>query len=176
MNIMDTIIWLANFPVTHGYAMVFIAAFSLMGLFAQSFRAVGRSSQLSVIRQREGLPEPSPAGSGRIVFAHAQRIFFRVLTAVMAASLVLGILGLIGVPVTSAYIFANGESAAATLEDDWVTFTTSTGETYTLPNDFFTPSMYPDRTAWVSTGADIAVRYLPSHPQAYVIDTTQLAD
>ncbi|MGF6824565.1 hypothetical protein M2317_003494 [Microbacterium sp. ZKA21] len=176
MNIMDTIIWLANFPVTHGYAMVFIAGFSLMGLFAQSFRSIGRRSQLSVIREREGLPEPDAAGSGRRVFAHIQRTFFRILTAVLATSLVLGILSLIGVPATSAYIFENGQPAVATREGDFVTFTTATGETYTLPDDFFTPSMYPDRDAYVPSDAELVVRYLPSHPQAYVIDTSHLAD
>ena len=175
MNIMDTIVWLANFPVTHGYAMVFIAGFSFMGLFAQSFRKIRSRSQLSVIRDREGLPEPESAGAGRTVFAHLQRLFFRVLTAVMAVSIVLAILGLIGVPVTSSYIHDNGQPAVATLDGDWVTFTTATGETYTLPHDFFTPSAYPDRDAWIP-GPDVVVRYLPSHPQAYVIDTSQLAD
>ena len=153
MNIMDTLVWLANFPVTHGYAMVFIAGFSLMGLFAQSFRSVGKRSQLSLIREREGLPESDSAGSGRRVFAHIQRGFFRVLTVVMATSLVLGILSLIGLPATSAYILENGQPAIGTLEDDFVTFTTATGETYTLPDDFFTPATYPDRDAYVPSDA-----------------------
>ncbi|WP_460795135.1 hypothetical protein [Microbacterium sp. GXF0217] len=176
MNVMDTVVWLANFPVSHGYAMVFIAGFSLMGLCAQSFRSIGGRSQLSLIREREGLPEPESASSGRRVLAHIQRIFFRVLTVVMTAGLVLGILSLIGVPVTSAYILENGQPAVATQQNDFVTFTTATGETYTLPDDFFTPSMYPDRDAYVPSDAEIVVRYLPSHPQAYVIDTTELAD
>lgn len=176
MSIMDAIIWLANFPVTHGYAVVFIAGFSLMGLFAQSFRSIGSRSQLSMIRQREGLPEHEAGRASRNAFAHAQRLFFRVLTVVMAASMVLAILGLMGVPVTSAYIHDNGHPAVATLDGDWVSFTTVTGETYTLPNDFFSPSMFPDRDAYVPSDVDVVVRYLPSHPQAYVIDTSQLPD
>ena len=31
MNVLDTLIWLINFPASHGYAMVFIAGFSILG-------------------------------------------------------------------------------------------------------------------------------------------------
>ncbi|WP_243225865.1 hypothetical protein [Microbacterium sp. CIAB417] len=175
MNLMDTLVWLVNFPVTHGYAMVFIAGFAMLGLLSQATRPIGARSRLSTIRAREGLVESGSDRRSRVVIARLQRLFFRVLAVVMGAGLVLGILGLIGVPVTSAYIHDNGQPAVATVDGDWVRFTTATGVEYTLPNDFFTPSMYPDRDAWVPSG-DIVVRYLPSHPQAYVIDTEQLPD
>ncbi|GAB3598941.1 hypothetical protein [Microbacterium tumbae] len=176
MDIMDTVVWLVNFPVAHGYAMVFIAGFSLMGLLTLSFRGVGSSSRLSAVREREGLPEADAGHARRSVIAHIQRFGFRVLAVVMLAGLVLGILGLTGVPVTAGYIHANGQPAIATMDGDWVTFTTSTGKTYTVESNFFTPALYPDRDAWVPSGTELVVRYLPDHPQAFVIDTTQIGE
>ena len=38
MNPMDTLIWLVNLPAAHAYAVVFIAGFSILGLFALSAR------------------------------------------------------------------------------------------------------------------------------------------
>lgn len=172
MNIMDTVIWLVNFPVSHGYAMVFVAGFSLVGLGSMAFRPVGASSKLQVIRAREGLPEVSSRGAGPTVFAHLQRALFRVLGLVMLAGLALGILGLTGVPVTAAYIHQHGIPTTAAVDGDWVTFTTPNGQAYTLESNFFTPSQYPDRYGYFS-GDQVVVRYLPGHPQAFVIDTVQ---
>ncbi len=173
---MDTLIWLVNFPVSHGYAMVFIAGFSLMGLFALSFRGVGTASKLSRVRAAESLPETDPGRQTRNILARIQRFGFRILTVVMLAGLVLGILGLTGVPVTAAYIHENGQPALATMDGDWVTFTTSTGAAYTLESNFFSPAFYPDRDAWISSETEFVVRYLPGHPQAFVIDTTQIGE
>lgn len=177
MNIMDTLIWLINFPISHAYSMIFIASFSLMGLAALSFRGVGgTSSRLTAVRESEGLPEPSRISGGRLFIARGQRFGFRVLAVVMLAGLVLGILGLSGVPVTHAYIKEHGVPTTGTADGDWVTFSTPSGETYTIESNFFSPALYPDRDAWLPSDAPVVVRYLSTHPQAFVIDTTQLPE
>jgi hypothetical protein len=173
MNPLDTLIWLVNFPASHGYVMVFIAGFSLFGLVAMSVRGLGGSgAALDRIRAREGLARPARRITGqfgrRIV-----RMLFRVLTVLMLGSLVIGILSLAGVPVTRAYIFDNGRPTTGTVDGHWITFTTAEGVEYTLESDFFTPAAYPDRDASFPTGQPVVVRYLPGHPQAFVSDSSQ---
>jgi len=102
-----------------------------------------------------------------------RRVVFRILAFVMLGCLVIGILSRTGVPVTRAYIYDNGRPTTATIDGDWVTFTTAEGVEYTLESNFFTPAVYPDRDAYLPSGAPVVVRYLPSHPQAFVIDSTQ---
>jgi hypothetical protein len=97
----------------------------------------------------------------------------RVLALLMVGALVIGILSLSGVPVTRAYISDNGRPTTGTLEGDWVTFTTAEGVEYTLESNFFTPAVYPDRDVSLASGEPVVVRYLPSHPQAFVIDSDQ---
>ena len=172
MNVLDTVIWLIDFPASHGYAMVFIAGFSILGLFAMSFRGTASGSSLRSIREREGLLRPEAAPRGQLGAA-VVRIVFRVLAILMVANLVIGILSLTGVPITRAYIHENGVPTTGTLDGDWVTFTTSSGVEYTLESNFFTPAVYPDRDAYLPSGEPVVVRYLPSHPQAFVIDSSQ---
>ncbi|MFK3678900.1 hypothetical protein ACI2IP_14310 [Microbacterium sp. NPDC090218] len=172
MNPMDTLIWLVNFPASHGYAMVFIAGFSILGLFALSVRGAVPGETLRSIREREGLLRPADRPRGRFGDS-VVRIGARVLAFLMLGSLVIGILSLTGVPVTRAYIFDNGRPTTATLDGDWVTFTTAEGVEYTLESNFFTPAVYPDRDAYLASGQPVVVRYLPSHPQAFVIDSDQ---
>jgi hypothetical protein len=172
MNPMDTLVWLVNFPASHGYAMVFIAGFSTLGLFALSARGAVPGEALRSIREREGLLHPTEHPRGR-VWAGVVRIGARVLALVMVGSLVIAILSLTGVPVTRAYIYDNGRPTTGTLEGDWVTFTTAEGVEYTLESNFFTPAVYPDRDAFLTSGEPVVVRYLPSHPQAFVIDSDQ---
>lgn len=172
MNPVDTLIWLLNFPAAHGYAMVFIAGFSILGLFAMSARGAAPGGELRAIREREGLLRPEERSRGQLG-GSVRRIVFRVLAFVMLGCLVLGILSLSGVPVTRAYIYDNGRPTTATMEGDWVTFTTADGVEYTLESNFFTPAVYPDRDAYLPGGAPVVVRYLPSHPQAFVIDSAQ---
>ncbi|MFJ4175891.1 hypothetical protein [Microbacterium sp. NPDC089696] len=173
MNPLDTFFWLLNFPAAHGYAMVFIAGFSILGLFAMSTSGgvVRRTTSLRSVREREGLAvaEAAPRGEvgGRIL-----RIVFRVLAFVMLANLVIGILSLTGVPLTRAYIYENGQPTTGTKDGDWITFTTADGVEYTIESNFFTPAVYPDRDAYIS-GEQVVVRYLPGHPQAFVIDSSQ---
>ncbi|MGV2903312.1 hypothetical protein ACNPM4_16715 [Microbacterium sp. AGC62] len=169
---MDTLVWLVNFPASHGYAMVFIAGFSTLGLFALSARGAVPGEALRSIREREGLLHPTERPRGR-VWAGIVRIGARVLALVMVGSLVIGILSLTGVPVTRAYIYDNGRPTTGTLEGDWVTFTTAEGVEYTLESNFFTPAVYPDRDVYLASGEPVVVRYLPSHPQAFVIDSDQ---
>lgn len=172
MNLMDSVFWLLNFPAAHGYAMVFIAGFSILGLFVMSARGVTVGGGLRQIREREGLlraqDRPRGQAGGRVL-----RIVFRILAFVMLGSLVIGILSLTGVPVTRAYIYDNGRPTTATTDGDWVTFTTADGVDYTLESNFFTPAVYPDRDAYIPTGEPVVVRYLPGHPQAFVIDSSQ---
>jgi hypothetical protein len=172
MNPMDALIWLVNFPASHGYAMVFIAGFSILGLFALSARGAVPGGALRSIREREGLLHPTERPRGR-VWAGVVRVGARVLAFLMLGSLVIGILSLTGVPVTRAYIYDNGRPTTGTLEGDWVTFTTAEGVEYTLESNFFTPAVYPDRDAFLTSGEPVVVRYLPSHPQAFVIDSVQ---
>jgi hypothetical protein len=172
MNPMDALIWLVNFPASHGYAMVFIAGFSILGLFALSARGAVPGGALRSIREREGLLHPTERPRGR-VWAGVVRVGARVLAFLMLGSLVIGILSLTGVPVTRAYIYDNGRPTTGTLEGDWVTFTTAEGVEYTLESNFFTPAVYPDRDVYLTSGEPVVVRYLPSHPQAFVIDSDQ---
>lgn len=174
MNPLDTLIWLLNFPASHGYAMVFIAGFSILGLFAMS--ASGRSPRatLRAVREREGVAHETEAPREGTLAAVA-RLVFRVLAIVMVANLAIGILSLTGVPITRAYIHEHGRPTSATVDGDWVTFTTETGVEYTLESNFFTPAVYPDRDAYIPSGETITVRYLPDHPQAFVIDSSQVS-
>ncbi|PRA79991.1 DUF3592 domain-containing protein [Microbacterium sp. MYb66] len=172
MNPMDTLIWLLNFPAAHGYAIVFIAGFSILGLFAMSVRGATPGAGLRAIREREGLlrSDARPRGQLRSTVV---RVVFRILAFLMLGSLVIGILSLTGVPVTRAYIHDNGRPTTATLDGDWVTFTTADGVEYTVESNFFTPAVYPDRDVSFASGEPVVVRYLPSHPQAFVIDSEQ---
>lgn len=172
MNILDTLIWLINFPASHGYAMVFIAGFSILGLFAMSVSGSAPGVSLRRIREREGLLPADNASRGQ-VGAVVRRIVFRVLAVIMLANLVIGILSLTGVPVTRAYIHEHGQPTTGTRDGDWVTFTTSSGVEYTVESNFFTPAVYPDRDAYLPSGEPVVVRYLPGHPQAFVIDSSQ---
>lgn len=173
MNPMDTLIWLLNFPAAHGYAMVFIAGFSILGLFAMSVRGAAPGGALRTIREREGLLQPDLRPRGQ-VGGTIRRVAFRALAFVMLGSLVIGILSLTGVPLTRAYIHDNGRPTTATMDGDWVTFTTAEGVEYTLESNFFTPAVYPDRDVYLPSGEPVVVRYLPSHPQAFVIDSAQM--
>lgn len=173
MNPLDTFFWLVNFPAAHGYAMVFIAAFSILGLFAMSTAGGVRTTRATLrsIREREGLPVEDAAPRGE-VGGRVLRLVFRILAFVMLANLVIGILSLTGVPLTRAYIYENGQPTTGTKDGDWVSFTTSDGVEYTIESNFFTPAVYPDRDAYLP-GEQVVVRYLPWHPQAFVIDSTQ---
>ncbi|PRB09899.1 hypothetical protein CQ047_09310 [Microbacterium sp. MYb72] len=172
MNVLDTLIWLVNFPASHGYAMVFIAGFSILGLFAMSVSGASPVSALRRVREREGLLHDQRPPRGR-TWGRVMRIAFRILAFLMLANLVIGILSLTGVPVTRAYIYEHGETAQATRDGDWVTFTASNGVEYTLESNFFTPAVYPDRDVYLPSGDPVTVRYLPGHPQAFVIDSAR---
>lgn len=172
MNVLDTLIWLVNFPAAHGYAMVFIAGFSILGLFGMSASAATPDAALRRIREREGLL-PVGESARRPIGGTVRRVGFRILAFVMLANLVIGILSLTGVPLTRAYIHEHGQPTTGTLDGDWVTFTTSTGVTYTVESNFFTPAVYPDRDAYLPSDQPVVVRYLPGHPQAFVIDSSQ---
>lgn len=175
MNPLDTLFWLLNFPASHAYAMVFIAGFSILGLFAISAKRTSPGAALRRVREREGLL-PEGGATRRDIAGTTVRVLFRILAFVMLANLVIGILSLTGVPVTRAYIYDNGRPTVGTLDGDWVTFTTGDGVEYTLESNFFSPAVFPDRDAYIPGGQGVVVRYLPSHPQAFVIDSSQLPE
>lgn len=171
---LDTLIWLLNFPASHAFTTLFVTVFALFGCFALALRPNRPHNGLEAIREREGLPSlERPKASASIANA-VRRPFFSALTVVMIGSLILAILGLTGVPVTRAYIHENGTPTVGSVDGEWVTFTTNLGVEYTLPNDFFSSSVYPDRDAYLDPTLPVVVRYLPGHPQAYVIDSSQM--
>lgn len=172
MNVADTLIWLLNFPASHAYAMVFIAGFSILGLFAASSRGAIPGAALRIVRESEGLAADEPRRTESLL-GRARRLLFRVLAFVMLANLVIGILSLTGVPLTRAYIHEHGIPTTATMDGDWVTFSTTAGVEYTLESNFFSPAVYPDRDVYLPSGEPVVVRYLPDHPQAFVIDSAQ---
>jgi hypothetical protein len=172
MNVLDTLIWLINFPASRGYAMVFIAGFSILGLFAMSAGGATPGASLRRIREREGLLHGESVSRGRVGGA-TRRIVFRILAILMLANLAIGILSLTGVPLTRAYIHEHGQPTTGTRDGDWVTFTTAGGIEYTMESNFFTPAVYPDRDVYLPSGEPVVVRYLPGHPQAFVIDSSQ---
>lgn len=61
--------------------------------------------------------------------------------------------------------------------DELIRFQAEDGRTYTVMNEFFSPFEYPEGTSFYTyEGDEVTVRYLPSHPQAYVIDTAAGAE
>jgi hypothetical protein len=174
MNPMDTVFWLLNFPASHGYEMVFLAGFSILGFLALSRKGTAPGEALQRIREREGMSVAS--GRNRQIVGTVRRTVSRVLAAVMGVVLIVAILGLVGVPVTRAYIFDHGRPTTATVDGAWITFTTAEGMTYTLENDALSPSAHPDRDAHIPSAQPVVVRYLSSHPQAFVIDSSQLPE
>ncbi|AMS06023.1 hypothetical protein DUY81_16525 [Acidipropionibacterium acidipropionici] len=178
---MNTLVWLANFPVSNGYAMIFIGAFSLMGLGMMTFGGgTTGDGKLQKIRAAQGLPEARSGEELRAGLRTARRILAGLLLIGMVACLALGIMGVTGRGATRAWIHGHGTAADATMVsvegEDFVAFEAADGRTYWLHNDFFSPATWPDREAFVSSGTRFQVRYLPDHPQAYVIDTDTLPD
>lgn len=178
MNILDTLVWLVNFPATHAYEMVFLGAFSSMGLIALAFKKGPRTSRLAELRAERGQATSTLPASVHIGAA-IQRWFFRVLSLVVLSGLAIAIASLVFGPITRAYIYENGEQAIADRTDgisEGVVFTATDGQTYKLNLPFFSPPTYPERDAFVSTSDQLVIRYLPGHPQAYVVDTRESLD
>lgn len=180
MNIMDTIVWLANFPATHAYEMVFLGAFSAMGLIGAARRRGPSRSRLEQLRIERGLQEPEFSLGSRIA-AQARSWFFFVLALFVLSGLAIAIASLIFGPVTRGYIYDHGVRADTIVDDEFASFETVTfdaedGTRYTLDLPFFSPVTYPDRNASASGTDALVVRYLPDHPQAYVVDTRESVD
>lgn len=180
MSIPDTIVWLANFPATHAYEMVFLGSFSAMGLIGLALRRGPSRSRLEQLRIERGLRDPDPSLGARIV-AQARSWSFVALALVVLASLAIALASLLFGPITRGCIYDHGVRADTIVDDEggWfetVTFDAENGTRYTLNLPFFSPVTYPDRDA-TATGTDpLVVRYLPGHPQAYVVDTRESLD
>jgi hypothetical protein len=72
---MNTLVWLANFPVSNGYAMIFIGAFSLMGLGMMTFGGgTTGDGKLQKVRAAQGLPEARSGEELRAGLRTARRI------------------------------------------------------------------------------------------------------
>ncbi|MGO1255612.1 MAG: hypothetical protein ACTIJN_00565 [Microbacterium gubbeenense] len=180
MNVMDSLVWLANFPATHAYEMVFLGAFSALGLVVAARQSVPKRSRLDQLRVERGMAGPEFPAASRVA-AKVQSWFFFLLALVVFSGFVIAIASLIFGPITRGYIYEHGERAVAIQTDDMgsfetVTFDADNGHRYTLNLPFFSPVTYPDRDAFVSGSEDLVVRYLPNHPQAFVIDTRQSLD
>lgn len=176
---LDTLIWLANFPATFGYASVFIAAFSSFGLLMLAFRSGGASGpgdRLRQLRVERGLAPADDGPSRPDVLGLLRRWFFRIVALVVLSSGAIGLASLIFGPVTAGYIYEHGvQVTAEQVDHDYVRFTAEDGTAYTLPHSFFTPPSYPEDTSLAFADQPV-VRYLPDHPQAYVLDTRASLD
>lgn len=169
---MDTLIWIVDFFASHGYIMVFIAAFSAFGLLPLALRRVGAPRLVQT--DLSGGESLVTGGSPRSVLGIVQTWVYRALAVVVIGGGVVGLLSLFGVPVTRGYIHAHGVAATGVYDGSFLRFSTTAGVEYTLPVDFFTPAMHPDAHAYIPWDEPIVVRYLADHPQAYVVDSTQL--
>lgn len=163
-----TLVWLANFPATNGYVMVFIVGFASAGLITRSFSHPVKNSRLQQLRQAAGESEPS-GQAFRMGAGYLQMWIYRLLALVLIASGVIGVASLVLGPITSDFIAENGESTEGVVADDMVTFTAADGTEYTLPYDFFTPATTLGRSAIFGSETAVEVHYLPDHPQAYAI-------
>lgn len=182
-TILGTLIWLVNVPTSNGLVFVFLAVFGGLGVLMM-YLATGRVRArrlpgsvitnaalvdgalplLTAARAREHLPRATPAASRR---PNLPRMLTRALLLVLTAAGILGLLGIVGVPVTHAYIWSHGTETGASIDGDWVTFTAADGRTYTVRNS--DPTIGTSETS-------VRVRYLPKHPQAYVIVVPAAAD
>ena len=176
----DTLAWLLNFPVTNGYAMVFLAGFGLFGSIMWIFRGPSDGhGKLVKIRERERLPEPRLKDHLLRAYLPIRRTAASLLTIILGISLAAGIRGMTGGTWVREYIYEHGAKATGIMldYDGPIQFQAEDGRTYTVMNEFFSPSEYPKDTSFYTyEGDEVTVRYLPSHPQAYVIDTAAGAE
>ncbi len=179
----DTVVWLLNFAVVNGYAIVFLAGFGLFGSVMAIFRSpvdASASSMLARVREREGLPESNRWDDVRRLLTRARRVTAVILTVVLGIALVAGIRGMSSQTWTRQYIWDHGVIATATVVDDFdevVTFVAQDGRRYTLRNDFFSSAvMNQDEFHFMDESEHIRVRYLRDHPQAFVIDGASIGD
>ncbi|MFC0674322.1 hypothetical protein [Brachybacterium hainanense] len=197
-GLLDMLVWLIDLPVRRG--VVFLAWGFLGGLGALLLlRATGARSDLwrlpgstlgnrtltaaagpvlAAARERAGLTSASGAAPTRRRSPGSSlvRIGAAALLVLLGASGLLGLIGITGVPVTRAYIAAHGEETPGQVRDGWVVFTASDGQEHILRSDTFPPITYPGDDAVLSDqGGPVTVRYLASHPQAFVILTTDRA-
>ena len=178
MNSTDTLVWLVNFPATHAQEMAFVGGFSILGILALALRSKPRRSRLEELRAERG-QAPAMAPLNARIGTALQAWIFRLLALVVGAGLVIAIASMIFGPITRGYIYENGNAATVTKNDylsNTITFTAEDGKTYTMSLAFFSPPTYPDRNVDVIGNERLVVRYLPDHPQAFVIDTAESVD
>lgn len=181
--VLDTLIWIANVPATTGYAWVFISAFGAAGFAMLATGAGGRFRTARAARRRAlaaeevgQVPDEPAPGALAVLGRGISRWFFGALAVVVIGFGAIGLLSLIFGPITAGYIYHHGVTVEAEEADfDYVRFTAQDGVTYTLTYSFFTPPSYPgsEDIAFADTAV---VRYLPDHPQAFVLDTRASTD
>lgn len=180
----DTLVWLAAFASKQSFLLVFILMFGVVGTgllcIAWPARAGRRRDLASVLvlgdpdeilaaaRVREGLPRATVQPRRRPSL-HGLAARALLLLLVLAGAVVL--LDQIGVPGTRRYISEHGATAPARIDGGWVTFTAQDGRTYTLEIPPMARVTYPGDASFTGSSEESAtVRYLPSHPQAYIIE------
>lgn len=173
--VMPTVVWLTHFPATHGYAMVFVASFGLIGLVARSVTNPASSSRLRALQAEAG-EQPTAGQVLRSTAGHVQMVVYHVIALVVLVGGVIGVVSLVKGPVTASYVADHGIDATGTYDDAAVTFRATDGTTYVLPYDFFTPASTEGHDGFLSSGDQVTVTYLESHPQAYVVRAAQEDD
>lgn len=163
---MDTLVWLANFPATYGFVFVFIAGFSLFGLLRMAVGGGALTDRaLQQLREAAGeATEPTRSTAHKV-----QAWLYRVVTVLVLAAAVIGIISLItNRPITASYIADRGHTVSGTYDtaSRVVSFRADDGREYRIPIQLMTPPTLDG--FWPSDG-QVEVRYLPSHPQAFVI-------
>lgn len=168
---LDTLVWLINFPARNGFAMVFLAVFGGMGLIAAARRRGGQSSRVQQLREEAGLDVAETPHPMRDALRRVQQWVYGIVAGVVIAGGAIGVLSLIGVDLVKPYIAANGETVTGSYDGNFVTFTTERGVEYTQPVSFMTSPIYPDRWSFMSSSDPVSITYLPQHPQAFVVNS-----
>jgi len=177
-EILDTIVWIVNVPATTGYAWTFIGAFSAIGLLMV---ASGFGSQLRLARSaranarearaRGGHPDDDVPNPLAVLGYGLGRVAAVVIVLITVAFGAVGLISTFGHTITAGYIFDHGVQVdAENINDDYVQYTAADGTVYTMEYSFFTAQSAPsdENIAFAET---LVVRYLPDHPQAFVVDT-----
>ncbi|MGY5764864.1 hypothetical protein ACXET9_06670 [Brachybacterium sp. DNPG3] len=165
---LDTLVWLAHFPSTHGFVMTFIVGFALAGLLVRASGMGQGEKRLRALHAEAG-QGPTAADAVRRLGLGVQTLVYRLLALVMIAGGALGLYATVRSPITGGYILEHGVETIGVYDGDFVRFTAEDGTEYVLPYDFFTAPISP-ADAYLISDEPVVVRYLENHPQAYMVD------
>lgn len=167
-DLMGTLVWLATFPSSEGFFLLFLAGFALPGLLMLSASNRARPSVLlaSLQSAQSGSAEKVPPG--RLFRGALQMWVYRLLLLLVVAGAIIGGVSLATTSFTLSYIAEHGATAQGHLEDDKVTFVATDGRTYVRPFSAMSPQQFP-RDSYLDSTGQVTVRYLEDHPQAYTV-------